>query len=96
MMIYYFGTLTDERKKQWNNGEQNPYNVVKENIKVSDSFYYQKCFKDEIWIDWGSRASRISGKELLEEMRKNGDNGNTLKRLVIKEDEEYGFVEIGD
>lgn len=95
MIEYFFGTLTEARKKNWNNGEQNPYDVVVENVRVSDRFYYKSFFHDEIWIDWGTTAKKITGKELLSAMAGNGiANEKVLKGIVIKEDEEYGFVEM--
>ena len=94
MMTFFFGTLTDARKKKWNNGEDNPYDVVKENVSVGYNFFYQYCFRDEIWIDWESKAGRVTGRVLLDEMRKNGHKGRILKGIPIRENEEYGFVEM--
>ena len=92
MIDCYFGTLTDARKENWNNGEDNPYDVLKEYVEIKDDFYYSYCFHDEIWIDWGSKARRATGKELLQAM--NEKEGAYLKGFSIYENEQYGIVEI--
>ena len=92
MIDYYFGTLTDARKENWNNGEENPYDVLEDYVEINYDFYYSYCFHDEIWIDWGSKAMRATGKELLEAM--NEEEEANLKGITIYENEQYGIVEI--
>ena len=96
MVRKYFGTLTDKRKLNWNNGEDNPYDVLVEMVEVSSTFYYEKYFHDEIWIDWGSIAKRITGKELLSAMKASAHSKNNLKGVIITENEEYGIIDIED
>ena len=93
MINTYFGVLSDERKICWDNGDKNPYAVLKNEILVSDLFLndLSDCFHDEIWIDWGSNASRTTGKEILDKLKEKYDYTSSRS---IDPNEQYGLITI--
>ena len=80
-MIYriYYGEISDERLQNWNNGDDDPFSVLKRNIDIRYGLTWMdfipwagKQFSDEIKIDWGSRAWKCTGKDILQAAEENG------------------------
>ena len=66
----YFGKLSEERKKNWNNGDENPYAVLELPIELEgrghDLWGYDGIFfSEKIQIDWGSFAWKCTQEEIL-------------------------------
>jgi len=92
----YYGELSQKRKDDWDNGEENPFSVLekKRRIKCMDWVAFlgaaRKCFYDEVQIDWGSFAWKAKKKDLLkikEAMCVEIEDENELE-----DNKEYGLV----
>lgn len=69
MYDIFYGEISDDRQTKWDNGDDNPYNVLKKYnqiARVRDFLGWAKRnLTDEISIDWGSIAWKGIGKDLL-------------------------------
>ena len=66
----YFGELSEKRKHNWNCADDNPYDVLKNPIKLTRKGHDlwekgQKYFKERIQIDWGSYAWKCSEEQIV-------------------------------
>lgn len=60
MYSVYYGEISDGRKENWDSGEENPYNVLSSNKKISPvgcswmDFLpiARRLLKNEIQVDW--------------------------------------------
>lgn len=67
MCSAYFGRLSEKRKIKWDNGDDNPYDVLESSIclegKGHDLLHAgSDYFKDRIQIDWGSFAWKCTSE----------------------------------
>ena len=96
MFRVYYGEIAESRKEKWDNGEENPYDVLAWNKKISGydwmSFLAtaRKVLKDEIQIDWGSFAWKASKADILKLKRE--WNATLEDQKILKENVEYGVV----
>lgn len=96
MYSVYYGEISKERKEKWDNGEENPYNVLMWRKQISgcsgQHFIYiaRRLFKDEIQIDWGSFAWKAMKEDIFK--LKEEWNAEFDDEKILKEDIEYGVV----
>lgn len=69
MCSAYFGRLSEKRKLEWDNGEDNPYDVLESSISLVGKGHDllragSEYFKDRIQIDWGSFAWKCTPEEI--------------------------------
>ncbi len=92
----YYGEISESRKENWDNGEENPYDVLIANKKISDydwiSFLSiaRTYLKEEIQIDWGSYAWKGCKADILKLKRE--WHAKLEDETSLKEDVEYGVV----
>ena len=98
MYSVYYGEISDARKENWDNGEENPYNVLNSNKKISPvgcswmDFLpiARRLLRDEIQVDWGSFAWKANKSDILK-LRK--ECNVTLEDAeFLKSGVEYGVV----
>ena len=84
MYTIFYGEISDDRQTKWNNGDDNPFDVLKKNNRIEGGRSWldflgwaRKNLSDEIKIDWGSFAWK--------------GTGNDIKRLIT--DEPYSISE---
>lgn len=87
MCSAYFGELCEERKKDWNYKNTDPYSVLKTFVKLvrkGHELLYsgQDYFKDKIQIDWGSFAWKCTKEEMIKFLE---DKQSTLPWLIESE-----------
>lgn len=90
----YFGVLSDERKKQWNCGNNNPYVVLKSSIKLDGKGHTiwddaNRYFENQIQIDWGSFAWKCKGDKCIEFLK---THQSTLPWLVERDQKMIDIV----
>lgn len=92
----YYGEISESRKENWDNGKENPYDVLASNKKISGydwmSFFAiaRRYLKDEIQIDWGSFAWKGCKSDILK--LKKDWHAKLEDETFLKEDVEYGVV----
>lgn len=92
----YYGEISESRKENWDNGEENPYDVLVSNKKISGydwmSFFAiaSTYLKEEIQIDWGSFAWKGCKSDILK--LKKDWHAKLEDETFLKEDVEYGVV----
>lgn len=92
----YYGEISESRKENWDNGEENPYDVLVSNKKISGydwmSFFAiaRTYLKEEIQIDWGSFAWKGCKSDILK--LKKDWHAKLEDETFLKEDVEYGVV----
>lgn len=96
MFSVYYGELSETRKENWDNGEENPFDVLVSNkeIKGYDWLDFlaiaRRLLRDEIQVDWGSFAWKANKTDILK-LKKEWDatieDAKSLKAGV-----EYGVV----
>ena len=92
----FYGELSDARKETWDNGEDNPYDVLAENKEIHGNDWIsflaiaRKLFIEEIQIDWGSFAWKGTKGDLLKLKKEWHAKLEDEKKL--KENVEYGIV----
>lgn len=69
MCSAYFGRLSEKRKLEWDNGEDNPYDVLESSICLEGKGHDllragSEYFNDRIQIDWGSIAWKCTPEEI--------------------------------
>ena len=89
MCSAYFGRLSEKRKLNWDNGDDNPYDVLESRIclegKGHDLLHSgSDYFKDRTQIDWGSFAWKCTPEEIGRFLC---DHKTTLSWLVKREEE---------
>lgn len=89
MCSAYFGRLSEKRKLSWDNGDDNPCDVLESRIclegKGHDLLHSgSDYFKDRIQIDWGSFAWKCTPEEISRFLC---DHKTTLSWLVKSEEE---------
>lgn len=97
-MLYtiYYGEISAVRKAKWNNGEDNPYDVLECNKKISCTNWIsflaaaRKYLKDEIQIDWGSYAWKGTKDDILKLCK--AINGEVQDSKNLKDCIEYGII----
>lgn len=96
MYSVYYGELSEARKEKWNNGEDNPYDILVKNKKISGYDWIKflsiarQILKEEIQIDWGSFAWKGSKDDILK--LKKEWRAKLEDEKFLKEDIEYGVV----
>lgn len=65
----FFGELSEARKKEWNNKDSNPYEVLFSPIsleRMAHKLLYDgdKYFSNKIQVDWGSFAWKCTPEEI--------------------------------
>ena len=94
----FFGEISDERKLNWDNGEEDPFNVLKKNYRVewgdvqflSDGDVY---FHEQIQVDWGSYAWKCSKAEFVDYLKmRELKVSKELDWDSLPEDGQYGVV----
>lgn len=94
----YYGDISEARQKQWNSGDDNPYEVLGDNMSsISCDWmeffdFARSHFSEEIQVDWGSFAYKCSGKELLK--LENSCCASVENSREIDPEKEYGVVYI--
>ena len=70
-MIYhiFYGEISDDRQKNRDNGDDDPFSVLKRNIDISVNWleflnWAKKHLSEEIKIDWGSFAWKGTGNDI--------------------------------
>ena len=93
----YYGEISDARKLNWDNGEENPYDVLKHNYTIKPAqnwmeflHWAEKNLSDEIQIDWGSYAWKCKGKVIKRIRYISYGYIKDLENVV--DDQEYGVV----
>ena len=98
-MMYdiYYGELSEKRKENWDNGDDdNPFEVLKwrKEIRGIDviSFFHnaKKHLRDEVKVDWGSFAWKGTREEILAFAQ--AWRGELEDESVLQAGIEYGVV----
>ena len=96
VFIVCYGEISESRKENWDNGEENPYDVLVANKKISGydwmSFLAsaRTYLKEEIQIDWGSYAWKGCKSDILK--LKKDWHAKLEDETFLEEDVEYGVV----
>jgi len=68
----YYGEISDDRLIKWDNGDDNPFKVLKTSFSIARPrswmdfiFWARKNLSDKIQIDWGSFAWKCTGNDIM-------------------------------
>ncbi len=97
-MVYriLYGEISQSRKEKWDNGEENPYDVLQWSKEISARDWMEflasgkKYLREEIQIDWGSFAWKATKNELLNLCKVPGITVRGVNKL--DSEIEYGVV----
>ena len=81
--------MNDKRKLKWDNGETNPYDVLRDPIELERKGFDlvvkgNTYFSKKIQIDWGSFAWRCTEKQIVKYLK---DHKTQLPWLLGKDEE---------
>lgn len=85
----YFGAICESRRQNWEMGEDNPYKVLEDAIRLERKGHDllsngSRYFHDQIQVDWGSFAWKCTPEEVLRFLE---DYKIDLEWLIEKEEE---------
>ena len=85
----YFGILSEERKLDWDNGDDNPCGILSSQICLEGKGHDvlragSNYFREKIQIDWGSFAWKCTPEEICRFLC---DYKTTLSWLIESEEE---------
>lgn len=97
-MVYstFYGEISDERKQEWDCKSDNPYAVLKNNMKIDCNDWIafihnaDELFTDKIQIDWGSYAWKADKKSILQFVNK--IKGKIEEQDFMNDSGVYGVV----
>lgn len=96
MYQFIIGEISEERQKNWENGEQNPYAVCKGEYLVVERCYVNswcdadRFLRDHVDIDWGSIAWKGNREELIKLFT--NCRWDTKRLDALKTDKDYAVV----
>lgn len=89
MCSTYFGVLSEKRKSNWDNGDDNPFDVLQSRICLDGKGHDvlragSQYFNSKIQIDWGSFAWKCTPEEICRFLC---DYKTTLSWMIKSEEE---------